>query len=317
MAKEKKEKSKLTLSDLQKKNKVEIKNFEVLSTGSLSVDRATGIGGFPKGRIVELFGNESMGKSTLFQMLAGETIKKKENAVYIDAEYGFDPVYAKTLGFDIENEYAHFVQPDGLEDTLQTAIDYANTGEVSLIVIDSLSGPAPLKETEGNIGDSNMGVKARQVSQFCRTITPILNKNNVLLCIIGQLRSNIGGYGSSETTDYGNAMKFYASMRIRVSRKVSDDKSESSTTFVFKKNKCSKPFTEGTFDLIHGEGIDKSAEIYNIGIETGVIDLTGRTATYGDIKLGTSKKDSIEMIRNNFEMADEILVKINESFKTE
>lgn len=307
MATEKKVEKKLTLADLKKRNKTKIGSFVPISTGSLSIDMASGIGGFPKGKIVEIFGLESSGKSTVAQMMCGEVIKNKENAVYLDAEYGFDPVYAKTLGFDIEHDNVDFEQPDGLEDTLQTAIDYAKTGEVSIIVIDSLSGPAPLKESEGKIGDSNMGIKARQISQFCRVITPILAKNNVLLIIIGQLREKIGVmFGSPETTDYGNAMKFYASMRIRVARKVSSDKTESTTTFTFKKNKCAVPFKVASFDLIHGEGIDKVSEIVDIALEQKVLRKEGNTYYYNETKLGGSRAKSIELLKDNIEMFDEI-----------
>lgn len=265
--------------------------------------------------IANQFVVHNSGKSTLAQMMCAEALKSGYKVAYLDSEYSLDKEYAKVLGFDIESPNCIFNQPDGLEECLNIAVKLAESGEVDVIVIDSLSSLVPMKEVEGDVGDNTIGIKARYVGQFLRKIRGICSKNDVLLYTVGQLRERIGIiFGDPLVTDYGNAMKFAASMRIRIARTVSKDKLDSETRINFKKNKCAVPFTQGTFQLIHGVGIDKVAELYNVAIEMEIIKLEGRTSYFEGSKLDTSKDKSMALLYDNIELCDKIKEKINEKF---
>lgn len=283
--------------------------YDVISTGSLKLNIALGINGFPKGRIVEVYGWESSGKTTLCLETIAEATKKQINVAYIDAEHAYDLKYANNLG--INPDYLLVSQPSSLENALNLAIDLVESKQFGVVVIDSLSSLPPQREVEGEVGDSTIGVKARIIGQFLRKITNVVNKNKVLLLLVGQLREKIGVmYGSPETTDYGNSVKFYASIRLKVSKTVEKDGTialANKTKVKVEKNKCGTPFKTAEFLINYGEGIDTYQEQLDLALETETITKKGSWFFYNEMQLGQGLKNVADLLKDNPELEEKIL----------
>lgn len=286
---------------------------EVISTGSLGLDIALGIGGFPKGRIVEIYGNESSGKTTLALHAIAEAQKKGGTCVFIDAEHALDPSYAKKLGVDI-NELV-VSQPDNGEQALEIADTFVRSGSVDVMVIDSVAALVPRAEIEGEMGDSHMGLQARLMSQALRKLTSSVAKFNTLIIFINQLRMKIGiSFGNPETTTGGNALKFYASVRleIRKSTPIKDGDVVMGNTTIVKvvKNKMAPPFRVAEFDIMYGQGISRASEVIDLGVKAGIVDKAGSWYSYNNEKLGQGKEKVKEYFVNNPKLMTEIENKI-------
>ncbi len=284
---------------------------DYIPSGSLGVDIATGIGGYPRGRIVELMGWESSGKTTLTIHAMAECQKAGGVVGFIDAEHAFDPEYAISLGVDVDKVI--FSQPDSGEQALEIAEGLIKTKELSLLIIDSVAALVPRSEINGEMGDSNMGVHARLMSQAMRKLSPIIGSTNTCVIFINQLREKIGiAFGNPETTTGGNALKFYASMRIKVSRSGQPNKDAESVAVSSKhkiqivKNKMAPPFKTAEFDIVFGKGVSKIGEILDVGVAMGVIDKSGSWYSYSGTKLGQGKDASIVILEDNPEMCEEI-----------
>lgn len=285
-------------------------NVEAISTGSLTLDIATGIGGLPKGRIVEIYGPESSGKTTLALHCIAEAQKKGGEAAFIDAEHALDPVYAQNLGVDIDSLLV--AQPDYGEQALEITEQLVRSGAVDIIVVDSVAALVPRSEIDGEMGDSHVGLHARLMSQALRKLTGAINKSNCLIIFINQLREKVGVmYGSPEVTTGGRALKFYSSMRIDV-RRVETIKT-SSTEFVgnrtrakIVKNKLAPPFKQAEFDIMYGTGISKDGEIVDMAVEYGIIKKSGSWFSYGDERLGQGRDRVKDMVKNNPEFAEKL-----------
>ncbi|MDB5157266.1 MAG: recombination/repair protein RecA [Mucilaginibacter sp.] len=292
-----------------------IEPTEVISTGSLGLDIALGVGGLPKGRVIEIYGPESSGKTTLAIHAIAEAQKKGGIAAFIDAEHAFDRFYAKKLGVDVENLLIS--QPDNGEQALEIADNLIRSGAIDILVIDSVAALVPKAEIEGEMGDSKMGLHARLMSQALRKLTGTISKTGCCCIFINQLRDKIGVmFGNPETTTGGNALKFYASVRLDVRRisqiKDSDEVSGNRVKVKIVKNKVAPPFRIAEFDIMFGEGISKAGEIIDLGVEHNIIKKAGSWFSYGDTRLGQGRDAVKQLILDNPELMDELEAKIKQ-----
>lgn len=290
-----------------------VEPIEAISTGSLGLDIALGIGGVPKGRIIEIYGPESSGKTTLATHIVAEAQKKGGIAAVIDAEHAFDKYYAQKLGVDVENLLIS--QPDNGEQALEIADNLIRSGAIDVIVIDSVAALVPKGEIEGEMGDSKMGLQARLMSQALRKLTGTISKTNCCCIFINQLREKIGVmFGNPETTTGGNALKFYASVRLDIRRtsqiKDSDEVSGNRVKVKIVKNKVAPPFRIAEFDIMFGEGISKVGEIIDLGVEYGIVKKSGSWFSYGDTKLGQGRDAVKNLLLDNPDLSDELEAKI-------
>lgn len=288
-------------------------DIEVISTGSISVDLALGIKGLPKGRIVEVYGPESSGKTTLAIHAIAESQKKGGICAIIDAEHAFDRFYSESLG--VNTEELLISQPDNGEQALEIADNLISSGAIDLLVIDSVAALTPKAEIEGDMGDSRMGLQARLMSQALRKLTATIKKSGACVIFINQLREKIGVmFGNPETTTGGNALKFYASIRIDIRRigqiKSGDEIMGNRTRVKIVKNKLAPPFRKAEFDIMFGEGFSKSGEIIDIGVDKGIIKKSGSWFSYGETKLGQGRDAVKSLIKDNQELATELEEKI-------
>ena len=323
MAANEKEKAlKLTLDKLDKaygKGAVmrlgdsKVVDVETISTGSITLDAALGIGGLPTGRVVEIYGPESSGKTTLTLHAIAEAQKKGGIAAFIDAEHAFDKSYAKKLGVNVEELL--IAQPDDGEQALDIAEHLIRSGAIDICVIDSVAALVPRSELEGDMGDSKMGLQARLMSQAMRKLTGAINKTGCCCIFINQLRDKIGVmFGNPETTTGGNALKFYSSVRLDIRRigaiKDKEDILGNRTRVKVVKNKMAPPFRKAEFDIMYGEGISKLGEIIDLGVDLDILNKSGSWYSYGDTKLGQGRESVKDLLRDNPELAEEIEAKI-------
>jgi recombination protein RecA len=290
-----------------------IEAIDSISTGSISLDIALGIGGVPKGRVIEIYGPESSGKTTLATHIIAEAQKKGGIAAFIDAEHAFDKGYAKKLGVDVDNLL--IAQPDNGEQALEIADNLIRSGAIDVIVIDSVAALVPKAEIEGEMGDSKMGLHARLMSQALRKLTGTIAKTGCCCIFINQLREKIGVmFGNPETTTGGNALKFYASVRLDIRRtsqiKDSDEVSGNRVKVKIVKNKVAPPFRIAEFDIMFGEGISKTGEIIDLGVDFNIIKKAGSWFSYGETKLGQGRDAVKSLLLDNPELSDEIEAKI-------
>lgn len=290
----------------------------VIPSGSLGLDLALGIGGYPRGRVVEIYGPESSGKTTLTLHAIAEAQKAGGIAAFIDAEHAFDRTYAANLGIDVENLIIS--QPDNGEQALEIADNLIRSGAIDIIVIDSVAALTPKAEIEGEMGDSRMGLQARLMSQALRKLTGTISKTKCTAIFINQLREKIGVmFGNPETTTGGNALKFYASVRLDIRRvsqiKVGDEAMGNHVRVRVVKNKVAPPFRQAEFDIMFGEGISKVGEILDIGVEKEIVKKSGSWYSYGDTRLGQGRDTVKELLLDNPELAEEIENKITEAVK--
>jgi recombination protein RecA len=290
-----------------------IEATETISTGSLGLDIALGVGGLPKGRVIEIYGPESSGKTTLAIHAIAESQKKGGIAAFIDAEHAFDRFYAKKLGVDVENLLIS--QPDNGEQALEIADNLIRSGAIDILVIDSVAALVPKAEIEGEMGDSKMGLHARLMSQALRKLTGTISKTGCCCIFINQLRDKIGVmFGNPETTTGGNALKFYASVRLDVRRisqiKDTDEVSGNRVKVKIVKNKVAPPFRIAEFDIMFGEGISKAGEIIDLGVEYNIIKKAGSWFSYGETRLGQGRDAVKQLIMDNPELAEELEAKI-------
>ncbi|MGI4751136.1 MAG: recombinase RecA [Janthinobacterium lividum] len=293
-----------------------IEPIEFIPTGSIGLDIALGIGGLPKGRVVEIYGPESSGKTTLAIHAIAESQKRGGIAAFIDAEHAFDRIYAQKLGVDIENLLIS--QPDNGEQALEIADNLIRSGAIDIIVIDSVAALVPKAEIEGEMGDSKMGLQARLMSQALRKLTGMISKTGCCCIFINQLREKIGVmFGNPETTTGGNALKFYASVRLDVRRisqiKDTDEVSGNRVKVKIVKNKVAPPFRLAEFDIMFGEGISKAGEIIDLGVEYNIIKKAGSWFSYGDTRLGQGRDAVKALILDNPEMMEELEKKIKDA----
>jgi recombination protein RecA len=291
---------------------------EVISTGSIGLDIALGIGGLPKGRVVEIYGPESSGKTTIATHIIAEAQKKGGMCAFIDAEHAFDSSYAQKLGVDIDNLLIS--QPDYGEQALEIADRLILSGALDVVVIDSVAALVPKAELEGEMGDSKMGLQARLMSQALRKLTATISKTNTICIFINQLREKIGVmFGNPETTTGGNALKFYSSVRLDIRRmsQIKDGEEAVGNRVKVKvvKNKVAPPFRNAEFDIIFGEGISKVGEIIDMGVEMGIIQKSGSWFSYNTDKLGQGREAVKSLFKDNPQLADEVEAKIREKIK--
>ena len=284
-----------------------------ISTGSLGLDIALGIGGLPKGRIVEIYGPESSGKTTLALHVVAESQKAGGTCAFVDAEHALDPVYAKKLGVNIDDLLIS--QPDAGEQALEIADTLVRSGAISVLVVDSVAALVPRAELEGDMGDSHMGLQARLMSQALRKLTSSISKSNCLVIFINQIRQKIGiMFGNPETTSGGNALKFYASVRLDIRRigaiKDKDDIIGNQTRVKVVKNKVAPPFRTVEFDIMYGEGISKNGEIVDLGVSADIIEKSGSWFSYNDQRIGQGRENVKNFLKENLEIAKEIEGKI-------
>ncbi|MBO7546638.1 MAG: recombinase RecA [Paludibacteraceae bacterium] len=290
-----------------------IENVSVIKTGSLGLDLALGVGGYPRGRIIEIYGPESSGKTTLAIHAIAQAQKQGGIAAIIDAEHAFDRFYAEKLGVDVDNLLIS--QPDSGEQALEIADQLISSAAIDIIVIDSVAALTPKAEIEGDMGDNKVGLQARLMSQALRKLTATINKTNTCCIFINQLREKIGVmFGNPETTTGGNALKFYASVRLDI-RKVSSLKDGenvigNSARVKVVKNKVAPPFRKAEFDIMFGEGISRTGELVDLGVANGIITKSGSWFSYGDTKLAQGRDAVKTLLRDNVELADEIEQKI-------
>jgi recombination protein RecA len=292
-----------------------VEKMEVIKTGSISLNRALGVGGFPKGRVVEIYGPESSGKTTLAIHAIAEAQKAGGIAAIIDAEHAFDQFYAQNLGVDIENLLIS--QPDNGEQALEIADNLIRSGAIDIIVIDSVAALTPKAEIEGEMGDNQMGLQARLMSKALRKLTGTISKANTCCIFINQLREKIGVmFGNPETTTGGNALKFYSSVRVDIRRssaiKNADKVLGNRTRVKIVKNKVAPPFQQAEFDIMYGEGISKTGEIIDLGVEMNIISKSGSWYAYGETKLGQGRDSVKEILGDNPELFEELENKIAE-----
>lgn len=293
-----------------------VENMEVIPTGSLSLDIALGIGGLPKGRVIEIYGPESSGKTTLTLHAIAAVQKAGGIAAFIDAEHAFDKSYAEKLGIDTENLLIS--QPDNGEQALEITENLIRSGAIDIIVIDSVAALTPKSEIEGEMGDSKMGLHARLMSQALRKLTGTINKTGCCCIFINQLREKIGVmFGNPETTTGGNALKFYASIRLDIRRigqiKDGDNVIGNRTRVKVVKNKVAPPFRQAEFDILYGEGISKLGEIIDLGVENNIIKKSGSWFSYGETKLGQGRDSVKALLNDNLELSEEIEMKVREA----
>jgi recombination protein RecA len=327
MSNEKQKALKLTLDKIEKdfgKGSVMMMNEkgdqvqEVISTGSIGLDIALGIGGLPKGRVIEIYGPESSGKTTVATHVIAEAQKKGGICAIIDAEHAFDSAYAQKLGVDVDNLLIS--QPDYGEQALEIADRLILSGAIDVVVIDSVAALVPKSELEGEMGDSKMGLHARLMSQALRKLTATISKTNTICIFINQLREKIGVmFGNPETTTGGNALKFYASVRLDIRRtaqiKDGDEAIGNRVKVKVVKNKVAPPFRAAEFDIIFGEGISKTGEILDLGVELGIVGKSGSWFNYNNDKLGQGRDTVKQLLIDNPELANEIETKIREKIK--
>jgi recombination protein RecA len=288
-------------------------DIEATSTGSLGLDIALGIGGLPKGRIIEIYGPESSGKTTLTLHAVAEEQKKGGVCAFVDAEHALDPAYARKLGVNLDELLIS--QPDHGEQALEIVDTLVRSGAVSMVVVDSVAALTPKAEIEGDMGDSSVGVHARLMSQAMRKLTGSISRSNCMVIFINQIRMKIGVmFGSPETTTGGNALKFYASVRLDIRRiggiKEKDEVVGNSTRVKVVKNKVAPPFKQVEFDIMYGEGISKAGEIIDLGIKAGIVDKSGSWFSYGDQRIGQGRENAKTFMKENPEVASEIENKI-------
>ena len=294
--------------------------IDAISSGSLGLDLALGVGGYPRGRVIEIYGPESSGKTTLTLHAIAEAQKAGGIAAFIDAEHAFDKFYAENLGVDIDNLIIS--QPDHGEQALEITENLIRSGAIDIVVIDSVAALTPKSEIEGEMGDSKMGLHARLMSQALRKLTGTISKTNCTVIFINQLREKIGVmFGNPETTTGGNALKFYASVRLDIRRRTQikdgDRVIGNSTKVKVVKNKVAPPFQITEFDIMYGEGISKVGEILDIGVELGIVKKSGSWFSYGDTKLGQGRDAVKGLIKDNPELAEELEGKIKAAIENQ
>lgn len=295
-----------------------IEEIAVIPTGSIALNAALGVGGYPRGRIIEIYGPESSGKTTLAIHAIAEAQKAGGIAAIIDAEHAFDRFYAEKLGVDVENLWIS--QPDSGEQALEIAEQLIRSSAVDIVVIDSVAALTPKAELEGDMGDSKMGLQARLMSQALRKLTATISKTNTTCIFINQLRDKLGVmFGNPETTTGGNALKFYASVRLDIRRisqiKDGEEVIGNQTRVKVVKNKVAPPFRRAEFDIMFGEGISRSGEIIDLGVDKGIIKKSGSWFSYGDTKLGQGRDAAKKCVEDNPELADELEALIMEALK--
>jgi len=293
-----------------------IEKIDSISTGSISIDAALGVGGLPKGRIIEIFGPESSGKTTLTIHAIAECQKQGGIAAFIDAEHAFDRFYAESLGVDIDNLVIS--QPDNGEQALEIADNLIRSGAIDLIIIDSVAALTPKSEIEGEMGDASVGVQARLMSKALRKMTASISKTGATCVFINQLRSKIGiMFGNPETTTGGNALKFYSSVRIDIRRSTQIKDGEkvlgNRTKVKIVKNKIAPPFRRAEFDIMYGKGISKTGEIIDLGVENNIIEKSGSWYSYNGTKLGQGKEVVKSLLTDNPELMSELELKVKEA----
>ncbi|MDR1758856.1 MAG: recombinase RecA [Bacteroidales bacterium] len=295
-----------------------VENIDVISTGSIALDAALGVGGLPKGRVIEIYGPESSGKTTLALHAIAEAQKMGGIAAFIDAEHAFDRFYAEKLHVNTSDLLVS--QPDNGEQALEIADNLIRSGAIDIIVIDSVAALTPKSEIEGDMGDSKMGLQARLMSQAMRKLTATISKTGCCCIFINQLREKIGiMFGNPETTTGGNALKFYASVRLDIRRmsqlKDGDVASGNHVKVKVVKNKVAPPFRQAEFDILFGEGISKTGEIIDLGVEHNVIKKSGSWFSYNDTKLGQGREALRQLLLDNPELSEELEIKVRESLK--
>lgn len=293
-----------------------VEDVDVIPTGSLSLDIALGVGGLPRGRVVEIYGPESSGKTTLAIHAIAEVQKQGGIAAIVDAEHAFDRVYAEALGVDTENLLIS--QPDNGEQALEIADNLIRSGAIDLLIVDSVAALTPKAEIEGEMGDSKMGLQARLMSQALRKLTASISKTHCTAIFINQLREKIGVmFGNPETTTGGNALKFYSSVRLDIRRtgqlKSGDEVLGNSTRVKVVKNKVASPFRKAEFDIMYGKGISKTGELIDLGVDHGIVKKSGSWFSYGDTKLGQGRDAVKQLLEDNPELSEEIENKIKDA----
>ncbi|MGB0431960.1 MAG: recombinase RecA [Bacteroidia bacterium] len=297
-----------------------IEKVEVIPTGSITLDMALGVNGIPKGRIIEIYGPESSGKTTMAIHMMAQAQKQGGTAVMIDAEHAFDRFYAESLGVDVENLL--IAQPDNGEQALEIADNLIRSGAVDIVVVDSVAALTPRAEIEGEMGDSKMGLHARLMSQALRKLTGTISKTNCTVIFINQLREKIGVmFGNPETTTGGNALKFYASVRLDIRRigqiKSGDQVIGNHTRVKVVKNKVAPPFTKAEFDIMYGKGVSRSGELLDLGVDMEVVKKSGSWFSYGDTKLGQGRDAVKQLLEDNPELSEEIEGKVRAAISGE
>ncbi len=303
---------------IMRMNSNEVVDVPVISTGSITLDAALGVGGYPKGRVIEIYGPESSGKTTLAIHAIAEAQKQGGIAAFIDAEHAFDSFYAQKLGVDVDNLLIS--QPDNGEQALEIADSLIRSSAIDIIIIDSVAALTPKAEIEGEMGDSKMGLQARLMSQALRKLTSSISKTKTVCIFINQLRDKIGVvYGNPETTTGGNALKFYSSVRLDIRRvsviKDGEEQLGTRTRVKVVKNKVAPPFKKAEFDIMFGEGISKTGEIIDLGVDFGIIKKSGSWFSYGDQKIGQGRDAVKERIMNDEAMREEVEAKVREALK--
>lgn len=296
-----------------------IEEIPVILSGSIGLNAALGVGGYPRGRIIEIYGPESSGKTTLAIHAIAEAQKAGGIAAFVDAEHAFDRFYAEKLGVDIDNLYIS--QPDSGEQALEIAEQLIRSSAIDIVVIDSVAALTPKAELEGDMGDSKMGLQARLMSQALRKLTGAINKTNTTCIFINQLRDKIGVmFGNPETTTGGNALKFYATVRLDIRRigqlKDGENVKGSQTRVKVVKNKVAPPFRKAEFDIMYGEGISRAGEIVDLGSDLGIIKKSGSWYSYNETKLGQGREAAKDMVKDNPELAEELEALIFDALKT-
>lgn len=295
----------------------QVEEIDVIPTGSISLNHALGVGGYPRGRIIEIYGPESSGKTTLTLHAIAEAQKRGGIAAFIDAEHAFDRFYAEKLGINVSELYV--AQPDNGEQALEIADQLIRSSAIDIIVIDSVAALTPKAELEGEMGESKMGLHARLMSQALRKLTGTISKTNTTCIFINQLREKLVSYGPSETTTGGNALKFYASVRIDIRGGSPDKKSETPNSRPVRikivKNKVAPPFRRCELEMVFGEGISRLSEIVDLGVDYGIIKKSGSWFSYGDTKIGQGRDTVKNLLRDNPELCEEIEAKINEALQ--
>ena len=295
-------------------------NVETIPTGSLSLDIALGLGGIPKGRIVEIYGPESSGKTTVTLHMVAEVQKRGGIAGFIDAEHALDPVYARNIGVDVDNLYIS--QPDNGEQALEITETMVRSGAIDIVIVDSVAALVPKAEIDGDMGDSHVGLQARLMSQALRKLTGVISKSNCTVVFINQLREKVGVmFGNPETTTGGRALKFYSSVRLDVRRiealKQGGEVIGNRTRVKVVKNKIAPPFKEAEFDIMFGEGISGVGDILDLGAENGIISKSGAWYAYNGNKIGQGRENAKQYLKDNPEICNEVELKVRELFNLE